>query len=623
MTVRFITEEPLSEFLAVVKEELGIEESAEGIPVHLVRHEGGLLVHAKEDGVIINYREKSHLFRGLTAWYSRQGETFKIEETANFESIGPMLDLSRNAVLTVEKLKRFILLGSKMGLNAFMLYMEDTFEIPEYPYFGYSRGRYSQAELKELDDYADMLGVELIPSIQTLAHLTNALKWDYAKEMRDTPDILLVGEPQTYAFVEAMIRSVAACFRTKRVHIGMDEAHDLGRGIYQDKHGYRDRFEIIEEHLLKVKDICDQYGLHAMMWSDMFFRIGSKTGDYYDPDIEFPEGLGETMPAVDMVYWDYYHHELADYQTNLKNHLMLGRPLIFAGGVWTWNGIAPNYGKTIATTIPGLTAAMEYKIPTVFATMWGDDGAETSAISGLLGLQLFAEAQFKEELVLEEVYAQFERFHGLKAEDFLLLDRFDQTEGVVKDNLGAANPSKLALYNDLMYGLYSENLRGLGLIGHYQALAEDLAQVTVNEDTATMFAFYQQLAKTLVLKLQLTEELTDAYQRADKAALTEVKERLPQLVEVLRTTKDKYREMWYQWNKPFGYEVIDMRFGSLISRCETAEWRLKEYLAGNVATLTECDVEKLPYAKMYWDPKFGPGMDFYKHIYSASKLSDV
>ena len=103
-------------------------------------------------------------------------------------------DLSRNAVMTVKQLERFILLTSKMGLNRLMLYMEDTYEIPEYPYFGYFRGRYSAKELKEIDDFAFSLGIETIPCIQTLAHLKNTLKWGYAEKIKDTDDILLVGE---------------------------------------------------------------------------------------------------------------------------------------------------------------------------------------------------------------------------------------------------------------------------------------------------------------------------------------------------------------------------------------------------------------------------------------------
>ena len=48
--------------------------------------------------------------------------------------------------------------------------------------------------------------------------------------MRDNSDILLVGEPEVYEFLDAMIRSVRTLFTGKRIHIGMDEAFQLGLG---------------------------------------------------------------------------------------------------------------------------------------------------------------------------------------------------------------------------------------------------------------------------------------------------------------------------------------------------------------------------------------------------------
>ena len=202
-----------------------------------------------------------------------------------------MVDLSRNAVMTVDQLEHFFVLCSKMGLNSCMLYMEDTYQIPDYPYFGYCRGAYSLEELKALDAFAETVGIELIPCIQTLAHLTNPLKWGFANGMRDTSDILLVEEEKTYQFLDRAISVIAAAFKTSKIHIGMDEAHDLGRGHYLTQHGLIDRFDIMEKHLKKVMEICRNYQLQPMMWSDMFFRIGSKSGDYYDKDVHFPEDL--------------------------------------------------------------------------------------------------------------------------------------------------------------------------------------------------------------------------------------------------------------------------------------------------------------------------------------------
>ncbi|EJW89797.1 glycosyl hydrolase family 20, catalytic domain protein, partial [gut metagenome] len=93
------------------------------------------------------------------------------------------------------------------GLNQIYLYMEDVYEIPEDPYFGAYRGRYRYEELKKLDEYGKNVGVELIPCIQTLAHLRTYLKWPQARKLRDTSDILLVGSKETEKFVRAMIQN--------------------------------------------------------------------------------------------------------------------------------------------------------------------------------------------------------------------------------------------------------------------------------------------------------------------------------------------------------------------------------------------------------------------------------
>ena len=121
-----------------------------------------------------------------------------------------MLDCSRNAVFTVEKVKSVIRTLAKMGMNVLMLYTEDTYEVPGEPYFGSYRGRYTKAEIPEMDAYASMFGIELVPCIQTLAHLHNALKWPGKNEIKDSTDVLIVGKEETYTFIEKLLQSVKA-----------------------------------------------------------------------------------------------------------------------------------------------------------------------------------------------------------------------------------------------------------------------------------------------------------------------------------------------------------------------------------------------------------------------------
>ena len=84
---------------------------------------------------------------------------------------GAMLDMSRNAVMKPEEVKKYARLLKSLGYNMIQLYTEDTYEVSDEPYFGYLRGRYSKEELKDIVSYCNGIGVEVIPCVQTLAHL--------------------------------------------------------------------------------------------------------------------------------------------------------------------------------------------------------------------------------------------------------------------------------------------------------------------------------------------------------------------------------------------------------------------------------------------------------------------
>ncbi len=147
--------------LSQLQKELRFTISEEGVPLIIEKQDQVKLSVSYEagEGKIV-YRDQVHFFRAFSLFLDklkRKYSSFKIEEEPQFSTIGPMFDLSRNAVLKIDSFKDMIRKLAIMGLNSAMamLYMEDTYEIQNEPYFGYMRGRYSQAELKELDDYAD------------------------------------------------------------------------------------------------------------------------------------------------------------------------------------------------------------------------------------------------------------------------------------------------------------------------------------------------------------------------------------------------------------------------------------------------------------------------------------
>lgn len=611
--------------LGQLLESMSISRSVDGMLLKTIR---GKTLEVKFDGEtgLIVYDNKNSFFRMLNKWMIlyTTGAPFHCIEKRFFEQTGVMVDASRNAVLKLDGVKELLRYMARIGLNMLMLYTEDTYEVPEYPYFGYMRGRYSQAELKELDDYAFHLGIEMIPCIQTLGHLTLALQYDYTEQFRDTTDILLVGEPKTYEFLDVLIRNASAPFRSSRIHIGMDEAHDVGLGNYRRLNGYRDQFQVMNDHLREVIKITDQYGLKPMMWSDMYYRAGSITGDYYDLKSAIPEEIINGIPDVDMVFWDYYHEDEALYDAYLQNHQAMGKKIIFAGGVWTWNGIAPNYGKTLATTSAALNSCKRHGIKEVFATVWGDDGNETPLMTILPGLQLFADMAYQETVDCSQFKKEFQFNTGCQLENFLLLNQFDETPGVMSGNLNVSAVSKSLLWQDPLLGLADETVRGLNLKEHYQKLSKEL-KTGLNPDSGLflLFDFYFHLAETLQDKAEIGIELSDAYHSNDQESLKRVSLQAKQLQKKIKELQKSHRRVWLQYYKVFGWEVMDIRYGGVLARLGTLVEILTDYLEGKTDKILELEEAKLPLSGFIPFGEGTLGRDFYAGLVTAGKISGV
>jgi hypothetical protein len=227
----------------------------------------------------ITAKNKAAMIRGFMHLFRNSGD-FCVTEELVFEDFGLMLDCSRNAVYSMDAVKRLIRIGALLGYNFLHLYTEDTYEVTDEPYFGYMRGRYTKEEIKELDAYAKEYGVELVPCIQTLAHLNSIFRWPAYAPINDTRDILLLEDERTYALIEKIFQTIAECFTSRRGNVGMDEAELVSRGKFYDINGPKNRFEIMRKHVAKVMEIADKYGFQCMMWSDMYFKFAF--GSYRD-----------------------------------------------------------------------------------------------------------------------------------------------------------------------------------------------------------------------------------------------------------------------------------------------------------------------------------------------------
>ena len=155
-----------------------------------------------------------------------------LNENLKIKELGFMVDCSRGAVLKVSTIKSLVDYLAKFDYTYLMLYTEDTYEIDNEPYFGQMRGRYTKKEIQEIDQYCRSKNIELIPCIETLAHLGRLLRHRTYNNLFDIDDILLVKDEQVYVLIDKMLKQISESFSSKKIHIGMDEAWKLGRGKY-------------------------------------------------------------------------------------------------------------------------------------------------------------------------------------------------------------------------------------------------------------------------------------------------------------------------------------------------------------------------------------------------------
>lgn len=573
----------------------------DGIPIEAV-HTKEAVAKVEYDGkrARLSGKKDVHYYRALHLLLQEieDGGDREIvkEERCGFSETGLLLDCSRNGVIAGDMLQEIIRLCAACGLDQVYLYMEDVYEIPEDPYFGAYRGRYTKEELRELDEYAGQAGVELIPAIQTLAHLRTYLRWPKARGLQDTGDILLAGAQETEDFVRLMIRNASRPFSSRKIHVGMDEADLLGLGKYLKIHGYKERYSIMTEHLKMVNRICQEEGLELMMWSDMFFRLKSPTGDYYDLPEETEFDLPELSENVTLVYWDYYHHAGTAYDKNIRLHKKLTDRIRFAPGGWTWNGISPNYRKAEKTLKEGMDSCRKQGIDKVFCTFWFDNGTETPVRTLFYSAIYFAQLCYRSQPEPEQLDKWLYQLTGYGKREYELLDALDSPSGVLADNENADNPSKYLLYQDALVGLFDGQVEGTGLDRHYAGLKEKLEKLAPRgSDMDRIFIYYKNLAGLLADKSMLGVELRKAYRENCREELERLKNRASSCAAKARSLREARREIWFQECSPFGYEVLDIRFGGIQTRLESAVQRLEDYLAGRVERIRELEEDMLPY----------------------------
>ncbi len=600
-----------------------------------------LKVTKSGDQCEILYQQKAHFFRGVTLFLQNiEKRDFVITEKVNFRSNGMMMDCSRNCVPTTDTIKKYIVRLAKFGMNRLYMYMEDTLEIEDYPYWGYLRGRYSKEEIRDCDRFAVLFGVTLVPCIQTLAHLRTVLNLPAFREYKDIDDILLLEDEKPKALLGSLLEAISECFSGGIVHLGMDEADHLGRGRYMNLHGWQDPARLMKKHLNWLVSECEKYNLKPMIWSDMYMRLNFHSGNYYGiSENEQPADQSNLSQDVTLCYWDYYSEGKEAYLKNIRLHQKLGNPLVFAGGAWTWNGIAPNVSKAVKTSCDALDACIEKGVQDVFFTAWMDNGAETPLQTCLPVLALFGEYGFGDRPDFDWLSERFCHCLGKKFRNYLLLDAFDNRLyqdyrigdplNASKHNVHSENPSKTILYQDCMMGIYEKMFDEQELQDQYIQISEELNerlfwQEDLDVEDRTLLSYYELLADVLSIKSMIGERIRSAYAARDMEELSCIEDDLEMMAALVDRLGEEREHIWMNEYKPFGYEVVDIRLVGVARRAKSAIHRIDGLLSGRQEKLLELEEEILPYkTREILDSEDQQGSYFWEQIVTRGNVVGI
>lgn len=515
-------------------------------------------------GIVNKYiKAENTLIEGDTLYYKSIPEGLmylahykhntKLDLVDNFDTFGTMIDMSRGAVYSVDYVKNLIRKKALMGVNELWLYMEDMYQLKEYPQFGYMRGAYSEAELTEMVNYAEIFNIKLVPAIQTLGHMEQFLRWYKSAPVKDQPNVLLAKSEDTFKLIDAMFKQLKKIFKHDKIHVGLDETWGFGFGNFYKKNGYIPQIESFFEHLNKVNELALKNGFKdVLIWSDMPYRILSKTNYYYDTNIVFDQNIIDQIPNnVQLVYWDYYTSEIDKVDYMLKNHKMLSDKVVFASGTWIWTKFTYDKNQTDRTANVHIEAAIKNNIREFILTQWMDDGAYGDHETTNLGVyELSLKANTKNE-VCSKTY------------EFITKEPLEVSYNRSKINTLSINPVGLT-WDDPQFSLILTNKVKNDLNNYHQHF-EEMEKLLKLYENNSAYEYEYNIVAANYNKIKGRYEMIKQYTNKDKI---NVEEYFNNQVKHLENLIKIFRKRWYTKHKMNGLEIIQSRLATQIIRAK-------------------------------------------------------
>lgn len=320
-----------------------------------------------------------------------------INDWANFERRGYMLDVSRDKVPTMESLYSLIDQLSDWRINELQLYTEHTFAYRNHSVVWENASPLTALEIQQLDAYCLTKGIDLVPNQNSFGHMENWLKHDEYLDLSECETdcktiwgsrkrtALAPTNPKSLELMKELYAELLPNFSSKYANIGGDETVELGLGKSKSLSDDIGKGQVYLNFLKKLNTEIIKNGKQTQFWGDIVLNHPELIKDIpknmialvwgYDATYPFDENLAKFHEAdVDFYVCpgtSSWRSEIGRNQNafiNLKNAAIEGKKYEAKGYLITdWGDYGHFQPKSVsyATLVLGASYAWNYSDKTL------------------------------------------------------------------------------------------------------------------------------------------------------------------------------------------------------------------------------------------------------------------
>jgi len=284
----------------------------------------------------------------------------QIEDEPSLEMRGVMLDVSRGKVPTPATVREIIDLCARLKLNVLMLYTEHTFRFHRHPKIGSEDSPLDAESMRELDAHAAEQGVELIPCLQSLGHMSHVLVHPEYASLDETGEgwTLSPADPGTYELLGDLYDEYLPNFRSRWLNANCDEPWDLCKGRSKEREAELGPGGVYLEHVHRLQELAARNGKRTMIWGDVVHA--------------HPERIPDIDRNLVLLDW-WYEPRFIDFD-RVKVFAENDIEFLVCPGTSTWNCLFPRVDSSNQNIALWGEAARRHGAKGLLNTDWGDYG---------------------------------------------------------------------------------------------------------------------------------------------------------------------------------------------------------------------------------------------------------